>query len=124
LRSLPEIPVGSSRAGRLRELAGYFLWLGTTGFGGPITLCALMERDLVERRAWLGKPEMRDVIAVCQTMPGPLAVQVGIFIGYLRGGFWGAWISGWSLILPASTSTTLESLGAGAKEFRACVLSS
>ena len=61
-----------------------------------------MERDLVERRHWLGKEEMRDVIAVCQTMPGPLAVQVGNFIGYLRCGFWGAWVGGWSLILPPS----------------------
>lgn len=98
----PEIAARNSRASRLRELAGYFLWLGMTGFGGPVALCGLMERDLVERRRWLDKSEMRDVIAVCQTMPGPLAVQVGIFIGYLRGGFLGAWISGWSLILPAS----------------------
>jgi chromate transporter len=86
----------------LRELARYFLWLGTTGFGGPVALCALMERDLVERRGWLAKTEMRDIIAVCQTLPGPLAVQVGIFIGYRRGGFRGALIGGWSLILPAS----------------------
>jgi chromate transporter len=61
-----------------------------------------MERDLVERRGWLARTEMRDIIAVCQTLPGPLAVQVGIFIGYRRGGFWGALIGGWSLILPAS----------------------
>jgi chromate transporter len=72
------------------------------GFGGPVALCSLMERDLVEQRGWLDKPEMRDVIAVCQTMPGPLAVQVAIFIGYLRFGFWGAWACGWALILPAS----------------------
>ena len=53
----------------------YFLWLGVTGFGGPIASCSLMERDLVERRGWLDKPQMRDVIAVCQTLPGPLAVR-------------------------------------------------
>ena len=56
----------------------------------------------MERRGWLDKAQMRDIIAVCQTIPGPLAVQVGIFVGYLRCGFWGAWVSGWALILPAS----------------------
>ena len=91
----------ATRSGLL-EIAGYFLRLGTTGFGGPVALCALMERDLVERRGWFDKSQMRDMIAVCQTMPGPLAVQVAIFAGYTRRGFWGAWIAGWSLILPAS----------------------
>jgi len=86
----------------LPELARYFLWLGTTGFGGPVALCALMERDLVERRAWLARSDMRDLIAVCQTMPGPLAVQVAIFIGYVRRGTWGALVAGCALILPAS----------------------
>lgn len=87
---------------RVAALARYFLWLGTTGFGGPVALCGLMERDLVERRGWLDAEQMRDIIAICQTLPGPLAVQVGIFVGYQRRGFWGAWVSGWALILPAS----------------------
>ena len=87
---------------QFHDLAGYFLRLGATGFGGPVALCGLMERDLVERRRWLNAEQMRDIIAVCQTLPGPLAVQVGIFVGYQRCGFWGAWVSGWALILPAS----------------------
>jgi chromate transporter len=95
-------PEAGNDRSRLVALAGYFLWLGATGFGGPVALCGLMERDLVERRGWLDKAQMRDIIAACQTIPGPLAVQVGIFVGYLRGGFWGAWVSGWALILPAS----------------------
>src|SRR5207237_10054417 len=48
----------------------------------------------------LTKEEMREGIAVCQSMPGPLAIQVGIYISYLRGGFWGAWAGGWAFILP------------------------
>jgi chromate transporter len=104
---IPDTAATPSRAHRLLEATRYFLWLGTTGFGGPVALCGLMERDLVERRGWLDKPQMRDVIAVCQTMPGPLAVQVGIFVGYLRCGFWGAWASGWALILPASVMVAL-----------------
>lgn len=85
---------------RIRDLVWYYLRLGTIGFGGPVALCAQMEKELVEDRQWLSKEEMRDGIAVCQSLPGPLAIQVGIFISYLRGGFWGAWAGGWAFILP------------------------
>lgn len=84
----------------IRELALYFLRLGALGFGGPVALVGQMERELVGERHWLSKDEMREVIAVCQSLPGPLAIQVGIFVGYLRGGFWGAWAGGWAFILP------------------------
>jgi len=84
----------------IRDLVWYYLRLGTIGFGGPVALCAQMEKELVEERGWLSKEEMRDGIAVCQSLPGPLAIQVGIFISYLRGGFWGAWAGGWAFILP------------------------
>ena len=84
----------------LREVTAYFLKLGALGFGGPVALVGQMERDLVDRRKWLSKTEMRDAIAVCQSLPGPLAIQVGIYISYLRAGFWGAWAGGWAFILP------------------------
>jgi chromate transporter len=84
----------------IRDLAWYFLRLGALGFGGPVALVGQMERELVGERGWLTKEEMREVIAVCQSLPGPLAIQVGIFISYLRGGFWGAWAGGWGFILP------------------------
>src|SRR5580693_3464452 len=71
--------------GRIGELAAFFLRLGLLGFGGP---------------GWLSKEQMREAIAICQALPGPLAIQVGIFIAYLRGGFWGAWAGGWAFILP------------------------
>jgi chromate transporter len=89
-----------SHTPRIRDLVWYYLRLGTIGFGGPVALCAQMEKELVEERGWLSKEEMRDGIAVCQSLPGPLAIQVGIFISYLRGGFWGAWAGGWAFILP------------------------
>src|ERR1051326_5382328 len=84
----------------IRELVRYYLRLGALGFGGPVALCGQMERDLVEERRWLTREEMREAIAVCQSLPGPLAIQVGIFVSYLRGGFWGAWAGGWAFILP------------------------
>jgi chromate transporter len=93
-------PVTARHRGPIRELVGYFLRLGTLGFGGPVALCGLMEKELVQERGWLTRAEMRDAIAVSQSMPGPLAIQVGIFIAYMRGGFWGAWAGGWAFILP------------------------
>jgi chromate transporter len=82
------------------QLVRYFLRLGALGFGGPVALCGLMEKELVGEKGWLTKAEMRDAIAVSQSMPGPLAIQVGIFASYMRGGFWGAWAGGWAFILP------------------------
>src|SRR6266536_4077316 len=84
----------------IRELVRYYLRLGLIGFGGPVALVGQMERELVQERKWLTKEEMREGIAVCQSMPGPLAIQVGIYSSYLRGGFWGAWAGGWAFILP------------------------
>jgi chromate transporter len=86
--------------GRIGELVRYFLRLGCLGFGGPVALVGQMERELVDGKKWLGKDQMREAIAICQSLPGPLAIQVGIYISYLRGGFWGAWAGGWAFILP------------------------
>src|SRR5438067_8726328 len=90
---------GSAARVRIRDLVGYYLRLGALGFGGPVALCGQMERELVEERGWLTKEEMREGIAVCQSLPGPLAIQVGIFISYLRGGFWGACAGGSAVLL-------------------------
>jgi chromate transporter len=88
------------KRGSLTELLLYFLRLGLLGFGGPVALVGQMERELVAERGWLTKDQMREAIAICQSLPGPLAIQVGIYISYLRGGFWGAWIGGWAFIFP------------------------
>ena len=90
------IPERSRRA----ELALYFLRLGFLGFGGPVALVGQMERELVDDKKWLTKEQMREAIAICQSLPGPLAIQVGIYIAWLRCGFWGAWLGGWCFILP------------------------
>jgi chromate transporter len=87
-------------SGRIAELTRYFLRLGCLGFGGPVALVGQMERELVDGKKWLTKDEMREAIAICQSLPGPLAIQVGIYIAWLRGGFWGAWAGGWAFILP------------------------
>lgn len=86
--------------GRMAELALYFLRLGFLGFGGPVALVGQMERELVNDKKWLSKEQMRESIAICQSLPGPLAIQVGVYIAWLRCGFWGAWLGGWCFILP------------------------
>src|SRR5438445_11400830 len=84
----------------IRDLVRYYLRLGLLGFGGPVALVGQMEREMVGGKGWVTKEEMREGIAVCQSLPGPLAIQVGIWLSYLRGGFWGAWAGGWAFILP------------------------
>jgi chromate transporter len=92
--------VPSKERGPRVELLLYFLRLGLFGFGGPVALVGQMEREVVAERGWLSKEQMREAIAICQSLPGPLAIQVGIYVGFLRGGFWGAWIGGWAFIFP------------------------
>lgn len=90
----------SSARPTIRAMVAYFLRLGVMGFGGPVALVGQMERELVAQKQWLTREEMREAVAVCQSLPGPLAIQVGIFIAYLRTGLWGAIAGGWAFILP------------------------
>jgi chromate transporter len=76
-----------------RTLAGlvrYFAKLGAWGFGGPIALCGYMHRDLVIARRWYAEEEYQQGLAIAQTMPGPLAAQLAMWLGYLERGSLGA----------------------------------
>lgn len=79
----------------------YFLYLGTLGFGGPIATVGYMQRDLVEKRRWLDRQEFLDGVALGQTMPGPLAAQVAMWVGYLKKGALGALAITVPFILPS-----------------------
>src|SRR5258706_4527858 len=79
----------------------YFLGLGTWGFGGPIASVGYMQRDLVERRGWLSETEFLDGVALGQTMPGPLAAQVVMWVGFLRRGWAGALAAAAAFIAPS-----------------------
>jgi chromate transporter len=84
----------------LRELCLYFVNLGAFGFGGPIALAGYMQRDLQEKRGWITKDEYQDGLAIAQTMPGPLAAQLAMWIGYIRYGAVGASLVGILFVLP------------------------
>lgn len=79
----------------------YFLRLGATGFGGPIALAGFMQRDLVEQRQWITAEDYTDGLALAQLAPGPLAAQLAIYLGFVRGGAVGATVVGVCFILPS-----------------------
>lgn len=83
----------------LWELVRYFLRLGSFGFGGPIALAGYMQRDLVPR-GWMTNEEYKEGLAFAQMMPGPLAAQLAMWIGFIRYGVIGASLVGIVFILP------------------------
>src|SRR5947208_9750282 len=97
----PEGPRDPEERPGLRRLLRYFLWLGTFGFGGPIASVGYMQRDLVERRGWLDRRAFLDGVALGQTMPGPLAAQVVMWVGFLEAGSPGALATAVAFILPS-----------------------
>ena len=94
------VVASDSRTG-LWPLIGYFLKLGTVGFGGPVALVGFMHRDLVERRGWITEDTYKLSLALAQIMPGPLAAQTAIAIGYFEGGVLGATLVGLAFIIPS-----------------------
>lgn len=85
----------------LPQFVGYFLWLGTVGFGGPIALAGHMQQDLVDSRGWVRKEDYVEGLALAQLAPGPLAAQLAIYLGYIRAGALGATAVGIAFVLPS-----------------------
>lgn len=85
----------------LIQLVRYFLWLGTTGFGGPVALVGYMHRDLVERRRWIEEADYKEGLALAQLAPGPLAAQLAIYLGYVHYRVIGATLVGLAFVMPS-----------------------
>lgn len=85
----------------LRQLVQYFFKLGYAGFGGPVALVGYMHRDLVEERHWISEEEYKDGLALAQLAPGPLAAQLGIYLGYVHYRVLGATLAGLAFVLPS-----------------------
>ncbi len=83
------------------EIARFFLWLGTVGFGGPQAHIALMQQEVQEKRKWLTAEEFRDGLAVCNLLPGPASTQMTVYIGWMRQGLKGGLLAGVCFIFPA-----------------------
>ncbi|MEM9772085.1 MAG: chromate efflux transporter [Cyanobacteria bacterium P01_D01_bin.73] len=86
---------------RLQQLAKFFLTLGVVGFGGPAAHMAAMHDWAVAREGWLTEEELLEGVAVCEMLPGPASTQLGIYIGYQRGGAIGALVAGICFMAPA-----------------------
>ncbi len=85
----------------LWQLVRYMLALGTWGFGGPVALAGYMYRDLVERRGWISDSDYKEGLALAQLMPGPLAAQLAIYLGYVHHRVLGATLAGLAFVLPS-----------------------
>lgn len=91
----------------LSELAALFLRLGATSFGGPAAHIALMEDEVVTRRAWLTRPEFLDLLGAANLIPGPNSSELAMHIGWRRGGAAGLVVAGAAFICPAVVITGL-----------------
>jgi chromate transporter len=96
---LPDAP--AKPAYSLWQLVRYILYLGTFGFGGPIALVGYMHRDLVERRKWISETDYKEGLALSQLMPGPLAAQLAIYLGFVHYRVAGATLVGIAFVLPS-----------------------
>ncbi|MGE0480087.1 MAG: chromate efflux transporter [Phycisphaerae bacterium] len=94
-------PSLSPARGGLRELAGVFLKLGATAFGGPAVHLALLEDEAVRRRGWLTRAEFLDLLGVTNLIPGPNSTEMAIHLGLRRAGWRGLLVAGACFILPA-----------------------
>src|SRR5512138_1519888 len=100
-RAEPVEAAGASERAPLPSLTRYALGLGTWGFGGPVALVGYMHRDLVERRNWISEGEYKEGLTLGQIMPGPLAAQLAIYLGYVHYGVLGATVVGSAFVLPS-----------------------
>ena len=95
------IPPRVEPAYSLAQLARYMLRLGTLGFGGPVALAGAMRRDLVEDRGWISDADYKEGLALAQLMPGPLAAQLAMYLGYVHYRIVGATLVGIAFVLPS-----------------------
>src|SRR3989449_2882831 len=85
----------------LAQLTRYFLKLGSIGFGGPVALVGYMYRDLVEKRHWISDEDYKEGLTLAQLMPGPLAAQLAMYLGYIHYRIVGATVAGIAFVLPS-----------------------
>src|SRR5712692_4702618 len=87
-------------AGSWKEIAASFLRLGATSYGGP-AIMGVMQAELQQKRQWVSKERFVEGLSVVNMLPGATATQLGIFLAYARGGWWGGLVGGLCFVLPA-----------------------
>jgi len=87
-------------SGSWKEIVSSFLRLGATSYGGP-AIMGIMQAELQQKRQWVSKERFVEGLSVVNMLPGATATQLGIFLGYARGGWWGGLVGGLCFVLPA-----------------------
>ena len=85
-----------------REVFLYFLFLGFVNIGGPVAQITMMFNHMVEKRHWLTKDRFVKIMAFCHMLPGPEALQLAIYVGYLKRRVWGGILAGLTFIVPGA----------------------
>src|SRR5216684_8064901 len=85
-----------------RDVFLYFLFLGFVNVGGPVAQITMMYNHMVERRKWLTEDRFVKIMAFCHMLPGPEALQLAIYVGYLKRKLWGGILAGLTFILPGA----------------------
>src|SRR5213594_1492223 len=92
----------SHRMPSWREVFLYFFFLGFVNIGGPVAQITMMFNHMVEKRQWLSKDRFVKIMAFCHMLPGPEALQLAIYVGYLKRKLWGGILAGLTFILPGA----------------------
>ena len=92
-----------------REVFLYFLFLGFVNIGGPVAQITMMFNHMVEKRQWLSKDRFVKIMAFCHMLPGPEALQLAIYVGYLKRKLWGGILAGITFILPGAVAMIILS---------------
>ena len=77
------------------------LKIGFVAFGGGYAIIALLESEFISKRGWIEHDEFMDVVAIAESTPGPIAINVATYIGYQLGGFFGAVVATVGICLPS-----------------------
>jgi len=75
---------------KILTLGWTFFWISSITLGGGMAMLPLFDREFVEKRKWMTSDEMVDVVAVMQSLPGLIVINMAVLIGYRIRGFWGA----------------------------------
>ena len=102
-------PALETRELSFREVFLYFLTLGLVNVGGPVAQITMMFNQMVERRQWLSKDRFVKIMGFCHILPGPEALQLAIYVGYLKQGILGGIIAGLMFITPGAALMILLS---------------
>src|SRR5919109_5178211 len=95
-------PTADAQMPSWREVFLYFLFLGFVNIGGPVAQITMMFNHMVEKRRWLTKDRFVKIMAFCHVLPGPEALQLAIYVGYLKRKLWGGVLAGLTFIVPGA----------------------